>query len=133
MVRYEVGQRFDAHRDWYEEPQLLRGDERGRRFNRKASFFVYLESQEVQGGETWFPHVDVEVGGEKGQGDGEGEKWRRFEDGGTAFMPREGNGLFWVNLHANGTGDERVVHAGLPLLRGRKTGMNLWARGFNGG
>jgi prolyl 4-hydroxylase len=78
---------------------------------------------ECSGGETWFPYIDV-----KGLGEG---KWRKLEgDGGMAFAPRGGNALFWVNLHANGTGDERTVHAGLPLIEGRKTAMNIWPRKF---
>lgn len=54
----------------------------------------------------------------------------RDEKKGVVFAPRRGSALFWVNLHANGTGDERTVHAGLPLNGGRKTGMNLWGRVF---
>jgi prolyl 4-hydroxylase len=48
------------------------------------------------------------------------------------FVPRGSNALFWVNLYANGTGDERTVHAGLPLLEGRKTAMNIQPRKFYG-
>lgn len=72
------------------------------------------------GGETWFP--DIEVNGE-----GEG-KWRMYEEGGTAFRPVKGNAVFWVNLYGNGTGDRRMRHAGLPLMEGVKTAMNIWPR-----
>jgi prolyl 4-hydroxylase len=63
---------------------------------------------------------------------GEKGKWRKHEEGGTAFAPRGGNALFWVDLHGNGSGDGRVVHAGLPLVEGRKTAMNIWPRKFYG-
>jgi prolyl 4-hydroxylase len=127
LVRYEQGQKFDVHHDWYDSPQRI-NDGSGRFFNRIASFFVYLEAEEgkVRGGETWFPHIEAKENPGKwgkrvnGMG-GEVEK-------GAMFVPRKGNALFWVNLHANGTGDERVVHAGLPLLSGRKTAMNIWPR-----
>lgn len=81
------------------------------------------------GGETWFPYIET---GREGEGRGKG-KWRKHEDGGTAFKPRRGNAVFWVNLHGNGTGDERVQHAGLPLREGVKTAMNIWPRRVYGG
>lgn len=123
LVHYEKGEKFDVHHDWYEDPQPLRGKQ-GRWFNRVASFFVYLEG-DCRGGETWFPYIDV-----KGEGKGKWEEDK--QEGGTKFLPRRGNALFWVNLHGNGTGDERTVHAGLPLLEGRKTAMNIWPRKFYG-
>lgn len=125
LVRYEKGEKFDVHHDWYDEPQPVRG-RHARWFNRVASFFVYLEG-ECEGGETWFPHIDI-----KGEGEGKWKKYERDGEKGTAFVPRGGNALFWVNLHQNGTGDERTVHAGLPLLDGRKTAMNIWPRKFYG-
>ncbi|KUJ16185.1 uncharacterized protein LY89DRAFT_669730 [Mollisia scopiformis] len=123
IVRYEKGEKFDTHHDWYDTPQRMK-DGTSRWFNRVASFFVYLDGEGVQGGETWFPFIEAR--------DGDG-KWIRGEDGeggGTKFVPRRGNALFWVNLHGNGTGDQRVVHAGLPLAEGRKTAMNIWPRKF---
>jgi prolyl 4-hydroxylase len=128
LVQYVPGEKFDVHHDWYDAPQIVKtGDEskRGRLFNRLASFFVFLENEGVVGGETWFPFVEV---GEKG-GEEDG-KWRRHEEGGIAFKPRAGSALFWVNLHGNGTGDGRVVHAGLKVVEGRKTAMNIWPRKF---
>lgn len=52
--------------------------------------------------------------------------WRRHPDGGMAFRPIRGNALFWVNMHANDTGDIRTAHSGMPLKSGRKTAMNIW-------
>jgi len=102
-------------------------DGSGRRFNRIASFFVYLEEERVSGGETWFPYLENGGGGDRGVENG---KWGGHEDGGVAFRTLSGNAVFWINLHGNGTGDERVMHAGLPLDRGRKTAMNIWPRRF---
>lgn len=99
LVRYEKTERFDLHYDWYESPQLVK-DGTGRYFNRIASFFVFLED-ECEGGETWFPYIEA-AGEEEG-------KWRKHEDGGLAFKPRSGNGIFWINLFANGTGDKRTM------------------------
>jgi len=87
------------------------------------AFFVYLDGEGVVGGETWFPYLE----GKERVGEG---KWTRWEGGGVMFSPKKGNAVFWVNLHGNGTGDGRVVHSGLVLEEGRKTGMNIWARKF---
>jgi len=139
LVRYEKGQKFDLHHDWFDEPQRVKGRGQGQGrggkgwYNRGASFFVWVEDGCTEG-ETWFPHVrargvwgddDADGGGRKVEG-----KWREYGEGGTAFAPRRGNALFWVNLHENGTGDGRVVHAGLPLGGGRKTAMNIWPRRY---
>lgn len=111
---------------------LTRGAGGGRWwFNRWGSFFVYLD-ESAEGGETWFPHIEAQ---KSGFGEGEGEvKWKGREgEGGTSFLPKKGNALFWVNLHGNGTGDGRVVHAGLEVRGGRKTAMNIWPRVYYGG
>ena len=47
---------------------------------------------------------------------------------GTTFKPRKGSGIFWVNLHESGFGDQRVRHAGLPVREGEKVGMNIWVK-----
>ncbi|KAI0006439.1 hypothetical protein F4779DRAFT_632998 [Xylariaceae sp. FL0662B] len=134
LVRYTPGQRFNRHRDWYAEPRRSgkgKGKGRARGWNRVASFFAVLEDG-CTGGETWFPYVNVT--GASGEGKGEGEEsrrwWRSHEEGGVAFKPVAGNALFWVNLFPNGTGDERTVHAGLPVEEGLKTAMNIWPRKF---
>ncbi|KAK1989804.1 hypothetical protein LX36DRAFT_537778, partial [Colletotrichum falcatum] len=129
LVRYAAGQRFGAHRDWYDgfQPDARTG--RDRRWNRVASFLAVLEDG-CEGGETWFPRVRAatpqHLAGERRRR----RHWRRHEDGGLAFRPVRGNAVFWVNLHANGTGDERVVHAGLPVVSGVKTAMNIWPRRY---
>lgn len=137
MVRYTAGQRFNVHADWFARPRLGSEDAaagRRRLYNRVATIFVVLQSNASAGGETWFPHVEINGGVSVGGGSEEGEvpAWRVHDDGGLAFRPVAGNGLFWVNLLPNGTGDARVVHAGLPIVDGVKTGMNIWPRAYFG-
>lgn len=121
MVRYRQGEKFDTHFDWYGYPERYGA----KWFDRIASFFVYLDGEGVVGGETWFPLIDA---GKNAHGKWMRRTGREGEDGGTMFVPKTGNALFWVNLYANGTGDQRVLHAGLPLLEGRKTAMNMWPK-----
>ncbi|OIW27776.1 hypothetical protein CONLIGDRAFT_655519 [Coniochaeta ligniaria NRRL 30616] len=139
MVRYTAGQRFDVHADWFARPRMAAEDGgagRRRLYNRVATIFVVLENNSTGGGETWFPRVDGGGEGLVGGGEREGQlgqsNWRVHEDGGLAFRAVPGNALFWVNLLPNGTGDARVVHAGLPIVDGVKTGMNIWPRTFFG-
>ncbi|KAK2033536.1 2OG-Fe(II) oxygenase family oxidoreductase [Colletotrichum zoysiae] len=130
LVRYATGQRFNLHRDWYDgfQPDARTG--RDRRWNRVASFLAVLEDG-CAGGETWFPRVRAATPQHLAKAGGS-RHWRRHGDGGLAFRPVRGNAVFWVNLHANGTGDERVVHAGLPVESGVKTAMNIWPRRYLG-
>ncbi|OTA94001.1 hypothetical protein M434DRAFT_30334 [Hypoxylon sp. CO27-5] len=131
LVRYTAGQRFNRHHDWYKSPQPTRRGMlgRGKSWNRVASFFAILQDQ-CTGGETWFPFVNTTA---PPKPDKYGRQlWRKHKEGGLAFRPIAGNALFWVNLFANGTGDERTNHAGLPLEDGLKTAMNIWPRKFYG-
>ncbi|KAF3025664.1 hypothetical protein E8E14_013708 [Neopestalotiopsis sp. 37M] len=156
LVRYTAGQRFNLHHDWYERPQPTRSRDKlrlGRSWNRAASFFAVLEDG-CSGGETHFPYLksprtttttaaaassssssSSPVNRHRGVGRDQNatSAWyeRADEDGGgIAFKPVRGNAVFWVNLHANGTGDERTMHAGLPLGDGMKTAMNIWPRQY---
>jgi prolyl 4-hydroxylase len=141
LVRYGPGQRFNLHHDWYDVPRWAT-DDTMRRWNRVASFFAVLDGN-CTGGETHFPYIEGSttpsprrepawVGGwvnAKGEEDLK-PLWRAHEDSGLAFRPVAGNAIFWVNLHANGTGDTRTMHAGLPLGEGTKTAMNIWPRQY---
>ncbi|KAM7193441.1 hypothetical protein V8F33_007820 [Rhypophila sp. PSN 637] len=159
LVRYNAkGQKFDEHHDWFGYPQWSTlPDDDFRKYNRVASFFAILEDQ-CEGGETWFPYLEEQVFEKSPKGEGawtgglglsdgvdedgdekEGEEeekkqkplWRKHEKGGLAFRPVAGNALFWINLHPeNGTGDTRTNHAGLPILDGIKTAMNIWPRQY---
>ncbi len=136
MVRYTAGQKFDMHNDWYERPQP---EWRGRRraWNRIASFLAILHDNCTEG-ETYFPHIRPVTAlppeGWAADSAGEGEvAWKPHEKGGLMFRPIKGNALFWMNLHnANGTGDARLEHAGLPVKQGVKVAINIWPRRYTG-
>jgi prolyl 4-hydroxylase len=142
LVRYGTSQRFDQHMDWFPQLQLSKftledGSMVDKNWNRMTSFFVFVKAR-CTGGDTHFPKVKLAassstmIGGQGGRlasKDAQSmQKFREHEDGGVAFKPIEGNALFWVNLKPNGAGDNRVVHAGLPLDSGVKVGMNIWPR-----
>ncbi|ORY19441.1 hypothetical protein BCR34DRAFT_527723 [Clohesyomyces aquaticus] len=137
IVRYFPSEKYDLHTDFWPRHQIM-NDGSGRLFNRPASFFVFLRDNCTQG-ETYFPLVDVldrdaEHGGEVARR-WEGRASRGEKDGeemGVKFRPITGNAVFWINLDAEGKGDRRLVHAGLPVGEGEKIGMNLWPRKFYG-
>ncbi len=87
------------------------------------------------GGGTNFPMLDLDAkGGGDGEGGDGGEGWCGVvdcdveEEEGVTFRAREGNAVFWVNLREDGGGDERTLHKGVRVDRGRKVGMNIWTR-----
>lgn len=124
LVRYGAGEHFHFHTDWFPSPP---GASLGG--NRASSFFAYVGgSEDLTGGGTNFPALPAPPGG-GGRCDVVDcdEPWGR----GTTFRPVLGNAVFWRNLRGEGEGgggDERTLHAGLPVTGGWKVGMNIWTR-----
>jgi prolyl 4-hydroxylase len=118
LVTYKPGQQYKLHYDWFQESMRYKD---GRLCNRVTSIFVFLEA-DCTGGETYFPRVVPTASSLID--DGKAIQNGSFE--GIMFKPIPGNALFWVNLPDNRIGDERVLHGGLPVHNGTKTGMNIW-------
>jgi prolyl 4-hydroxylase len=127
LVSYGESQEYHSHTDWFTSPAQTTHEYGG---NRLSSFFVYVSaSDDIVGGGTQFPLLDAP----------EDERWCEYvncdaetEDG-VVFRPVQGNTVFWRNLKWNGAakeyvGDRMTVHAGLPVQRGKKLGMNIWTR-----
>ncbi|KAK4147278.1 uncharacterized protein C8A04DRAFT_24520 [Dichotomopilus funicola] len=126
LVRYHDGDLFGMHYDWFNDP--LPDGKTGKHYNRLASFFVYLEA-DCEAGSTYFPHLPSPPAGIQ-ETDADAGRYTSTQKGtGLAVLPRLGSGLFWLNLHPNGTGDPRTLHAGLPVTSGKKIGMNIWIKG----
>ncbi|KAL1860560.1 hypothetical protein VTK73DRAFT_7287 [Phialemonium thermophilum] len=128
IVKYEAGgDHYKSHTDWFDAPKvdLAYGPEDAtpRPSNRLASVFAYLA--DCERGETYFPYLPPVTEA------ADGSKFA-LADGDTGLLvrPRKGNAIFWNNLHANGTGDDRTYHAGLPVESGTKIGLNIWSRYF---
>ncbi|EOD47680.1 putative 2og-fe oxygenase family protein [Neofusicoccum parvum UCRNP2] len=123
VVKYGVSDHFRPHFDWFE----------GMANPRLSTFFVYLACDDesgpdgaaCEGGATQFPHYEGRFPA----------RWCEFIDceddsgvGGVAFKPAVGNAVFWENLYPNGTGHPGVWHAGMPVKKGRKVGLNIFTR-----
>ncbi|KAK1750080.1 hypothetical protein QBC47DRAFT_124701 [Echria macrotheca] len=122
LVRYAPGERYSFHSDWFGNPAYTSPAAGG---NRVTSFFAYLYvSEDMTGGGTNFPMLEPK----------RDAAWCRILDcddvyeNGVTFRAVEGNAVFWQNLREDGTGDPRVIHAGLPVVTGEKIGMNTWTR-----
>ncbi|KAF2994261.1 hypothetical protein E8E13_002050 [Curvularia kusanoi] len=126
LVKYGESQEFHSHTDWFTSDAQTTEEYGG---NRLSSFFVYVSaSEDIIGGGTQFPLLDAP----------KSEQWCKWvncdadmEDG-AVFRPLPGNAVFWRDLKGDGkkgyVGDGRVIHAGLPVQRGKKLGMNIWTR-----
>jgi prolyl 4-hydroxylase len=126
LVKYGKSQEYHSHTDWFTSDAQTTLEYGG---NRLSSFFVYVHaSDDIIGGGTQFPLLDAPTD----------ERWCKFVNcdadvnDGVVFRPVQGNAVFWMNLKRIGkkecVGNEKTVHAGLPVQRGEKLGMNIWTR-----
>ncbi|AYV84280.1 MAG: hypothetical protein Hyperionvirus21_14 [Hyperionvirus sp.] len=100
VVKYEIGEQFAAHCDYFSEPYIKKmGWSLGGQ--RQFTFFVYLNTVD-RGGETEFTTVGLE------------------------FKPNKGHAIFWENCKDPKIGNIRSMHRGKPPLSNLKFGLNIW-------
>ncbi|KAI0914412.1 hypothetical protein F4823DRAFT_353795 [Ustulina deusta] len=134
--RYGPSQHYTHHFDW---------GSGARGWGRISSFMVWVKADELEGGGTEFPHL---------QRNGPDQLWCRWvecpnpdsansgDDGaakkkegepitGVTFKAVPGNAVFWENFRPDSTGRgwQETWHAGLPVTRGTKVGLNIWSWG----
>jgi prolyl 4-hydroxylase len=101
--RYDVGQQFKAHYDYFEPNTKVYQKFAGVRGNRTWTFMVYLDDA-MEGGATRFTAIDL------------------------AIRPKTGTAVLWNNLGADGSPNPATRHCGEPVTRGRKTIITKWFR-----
>ena len=101
--RYDVGQEFKAHTDYFEPGTGEYREHCSARGNRTWTFMVYL-NEGVSGGGTEFPVI------------------------GRVFQPKRGQAVIWNNLNADGTPNSNTLHRGMPLMNGHKIIITQWFR-----
>jgi prolyl 4-hydroxylase len=118
LTRYLEGQQYRPHFDW---------SRTGSRDNERLStFFAVLEANCTNCG-TQFPEMI-------GNWSDKDARWCEIiecSDPGLSALtmkPKVGSAFYWRNLDSDGSGDERTLHAGLPVLSGSKVGLNIWSR-----
>ncbi len=106
--KYEVGEQFKAHTDYFEpgtEEYEQHAKERGQR---TWTFMVYLNSTPAGGG-THFVNV------------------------GQTFYPKKGQAVVWNNLLADGQPNPDSLHHGMPVEQGNKLIITKWFRAQGSG
>jgi prolyl 4-hydroxylase len=101
--RYDTGQEFKPHTDWFVTDSAAWEQERDHGRQRSFTAMAYLNDV-AEGGETDFPNL------------------------GIAVAPRAGTLLIWNNADEEGVPSSWVVHAGNPVMRGKKYVITKWYR-----
>ena len=112
VQRYQQNGFFKHHHDSFDTAPAL-GD-------RKTTFNVYLDGN-CTGGGIHFPRLSMP----------DDRGWCEFVDceasePGVVFKAIAGNAIYWQNFGDDGVRHPATLHAGLPVLSGRKIGMNIW-------
>ena len=103
VLRYESGNEYRPHFDWFtpDLPGPRKHMERGGQ--RVATIIMYLSEVE-QGGATSFPNIGLQV------------------------QPKKGSAVFFANTDVYGIPDQQTLHAGEPVVAGRKMIATKWLR-----
>ncbi|KAI0481524.1 hypothetical protein F4859DRAFT_423288 [Xylaria cf. heliscus] len=133
--RYGPSQHYAHHFDWGSGAQG---------WGRVSSFMVWVQANDIEGGGTEFPRLPRNgpdqpwcrwVECPDPESANAGDETPRKEDGepitGVTFKVVPGNAVFWENFRPDGTGRgwPETWHAGLPVTRGMKVGLNIWSWG----
>lgn len=101
--RYEAGQQFKHHYDYFFASEPYWQQERRRGGQRSWTAMLFLNDVE-QGGETDWPEL------------------------GLSIKPVAGALLVWNNMARDGTPNRKTLHAGTPVVKGVKYVVTQWYR-----
>ena len=104
--RYQVGQEFKAHPDFFHPTQDYWAHEGRSGGQRSWTAMIFLNEPE-EGGTTEFPHL------------------------GLGVRPQAGMMLIWNNVKPDGTLNYKTLHTGTPVVRGVKHVITKWYRQNN--
>jgi len=100
---YQVGQEFKHHRDYFEGDGYINHCLSSGQ--RTYTFMIYLNDVE-EGGETNFPDVLDNY----------------------SIKPKKGMAVVWRNSNGQGTENPASLHAGTPVIKGKKIIITKWFR-----
>jgi hypothetical protein len=104
VLHYDVGEAYAPHVDFWEPSFEGNAATLAKHGQRVVTVLVYLNENGLEGGETDFPRLGIRHRG------------------------KTGDGLMFRNVDAEGRGDYRTLHAGLPPTQGEKWLLSLWIR-----
>jgi prolyl 4-hydroxylase len=106
--RYDVGQQFKAHTDYFEPGTGEYAEHADGRGNRTWTFMVYL-NEGMEGGGTKFFSIN------------------------HTFVPKKGQAVIWNNLNPDGSPNAATLHSGEPVTAGHKIIITKWFRELGAG
>lgn len=115
ILRYEIGQKYDAHYDYFHDDKNARPENGGQRI---ATMLMYIDVPE-EGGETLFPNAVNKPNYEPHERSECGMK-------GLSVRPQKGDGLLFYSLTTEGKEDTKSLHASCPVIRGSKWSATKW-------
>lgn len=101
--RYQVGQQFRHHHDFFHLGEGYWQEEAKRGGQRTWTAMIFL-NEPKEGGETDFPKL------------------------GIALKPQAGTLVAWNNMDRTGRPNMKTIHAGMPVKRGIKHVITKWFR-----
>lgn len=101
--RYEIGQEFKRHTDFFDLGTTDYYIHTGALGQRTFTFMIYLNDVE-EGGETFFENLNI------------------------SFTPKQGTAVIWNNLNEDGTTNSNTLHTGTPVIKGTKYIITKWFR-----
>mmetsp|Transcript_46510 Transcript_46510/g.88799 ORF Transcript_46510/g.88799 Transcript_46510/m.88799 type:complete len:315 (+) Transcript_46510:176-1120(+) len=129
VKRYQVGEKYNSHHDYFSSPQSQMKDDR------IATFLIYLQSAE-EGGETIFPwaggteQIDPRTGWPYRPLDYNTEcEPQTTPPGAVKVMVPTGYAVLFYNAKKNGESDPYSQHGSCPVKRGEKWTATVWTRG----
>lgn len=122
VLRYQNGQKYDAHWDWFDEKEMT-DKTTG---NRMATVLMYLSDVEPgAGGETALPlayPIDPDLQAIEGRGYSECAARQ-----GISIKPRKGDVLLFWDMDLDGKSTDRhALHASCPTTKGEKWTATKW-------
>eukprot|EP01084_Bolivina_argentea_P062850 114884_1 len=103
VLKYEIGEHYNMHHDYIDiQYDMPCGP-------RIITFFIYLNDDDLEGGETAFPNIDIKV------------------------KPKAGKAIIWPNVYSNDVfkRDDLTEHAAMDVVAGTKYAMNVWIHLFD--
>ncbi|ROW14461.1 hypothetical protein VPNG_03889 [Cytospora leucostoma] len=99
-----------------------------RRLNRDERWCRFVECGDSSGGKVDAGGAEDTAAAAASEADPQGH---HEEAVGAVFKPIAGNAVYWENFRPDGTGRgwEETWHAGLPVEKGTKVGLNIWTWG----